>query len=223
MLSGLGLALTACSVTDRVSYGDQEGPIPQHVIDKIQNTKTEKAWVVAHLGEPFTIDRVETRGPHSQVLYEVYSYRLSRSSVRSGHVLYVFTMGGREDQIEYFHVAFEKSMVKKAWMDKFARAQLGTVLHQEKVKTVKVSSQKEADQVAKKREPVNWKLPILKKWFGSDEEGKHEDGSVSPREPESPSEKKAMGPSEMDQAKLNVEAEVATTQDSATETTQKAE
>ncbi len=161
--------LGACSVSDRVSYGDQEGPIPEDVIEKIQTTKTAKAWVVAHLGEPFTIDRVETRGLHSQVLYEVYSYRVTRSSVRAGHVMYVFTMGGREDHIEYFHVAFEKDQVKRAWMDKLARAQLGTVLHQEKVKTVKVNSAKEAKLVAKKKEPTKWKLPILKKWFGGDD------------------------------------------------------
>ncbi|MFL0799825.1 MAG: hypothetical protein K6L80_05215 [Agarilytica sp.] len=160
----------ACSVSDRVTYSDQEGPIPPHIIEKIQKTKTEKAWVMANLGDPFTIDRVETTGVNSEVLYEVYSYRIARSSVRSGHVAYVFTVGGREDQVEYFHVAFEKDQVQKAWMDKFARAQLGTRLHQEdKVHTVKVASKEEVHQVVNKREPINWKLPILKKWFGGDQ------------------------------------------------------
>ncbi len=160
----------ACSVSDRVTYADQEGPIPPHVIEKIQKTKTEKAWVVAHLGDPFTIDRVETTGANSEVLYEIYSYRIARASVRSGHVAYVFTVGGREDLVEYFHVAFEKNQVQKAWMDKFARAQLGTRLHQEeKVYTVKVASKEEVHQIVNKREPINWKLPILKKWFGGDQ------------------------------------------------------
>ncbi len=160
----------ACSVSDRVTYADQEGPIPPHVIEKIQKTKTEKAWVVANLGDPFTIDRVETTGTNSEVLYEIYSYRIARASVRSGHVAYVFTVGGREDLVEYFHVAFEKDQVQKAWMDKFARAQLGTRLHQEeKVHTVKVASKDEVHQVVNKREPINWKLPILKKWFGGDQ------------------------------------------------------
>lgn len=162
-------------MTDRVSYGDQEGPIPDDLIKQIKANKTEKAWVAAHLGEPFAIDRIETAGENSEVLYEVYSYRLSKTSVRAGHVLYFFKAGGREDEIAYFHVAFDKNIVQKAWLDKYSRAQLGPRLREEKAKVTIVASQKEADHVMKKKKKrnVEWKIPILKKWFGL---GKSEQG-----------------------------------------------
>lgn len=160
---------SACSVTDRVSYSDQEGPIPDDLIKQIKAKKTEKAWITAHLGEPFAIDRIETAGKNSEVLYEVYSYRLSKTSVRAGHVLYFFKAGGREDEIAYFHVAFDKNIVQKSWLDKYSRAQLGPRLREEKVKIIKVASQKDADHVMKlkKKSKVEWKIPILKKWFGA--------------------------------------------------------
>ncbi len=162
-------------MTDRVSYGDQEGPIPDDLIKRIKAKKTEKAWVTAHLGEPFSIDRIETAGENSEVLYEVYSYRLSKTSVRAGHILYFFKAGGREDEIAYFHVAFDKNIVQKAWLDKYSRAQLGPRLREEKVKVIKVASQKDADHVMKlkKKSNIEWKIPILKKWFGA---GKSEPG-----------------------------------------------
>lgn len=169
------LFAVACSVSDRVSYADQEGPIPDALIKKINTTKTEKAWVMAHLGEPFTIDRVETAGENSVVLYEVYSYRLSRSSIRSGHILYVFKAGGREDEVEYFHIVFDKGIVQKSWMDKYARAQLVPRLRYEKVNTVTVTSQKDADHVMKVKK-MQWKIPILKKWFGGDKDTAKEAG-----------------------------------------------
>lgn len=188
-------------MTDRVSYGDQEGPIPDDLIKRIKTKKTEKAWVAAHLGEPFTIDRIETAGENSEVLYEVYSYRLSKTSVRAGHVLYFFKAGGREDEIAYFHVAFDKNIVQKAWLDKYSRAQLGPRLREEKVKVIKVASQKDANHVMKlkKKSNIEWKIPILKKWFGDEKsesemtEGKNIEESMPDAASVKPLNKQAMG------------------------------
>lgn len=192
---------SACSVTDRVSYGDQEGPIPDDLIKRIKTKKTEKAWVAAHLGEPFSIDRIETAGENSEVLYEVYSYRLSKTSVRAGHILYFFKAGGRADEIAYFHVAFDKNIVQKAWLDKYSRAQLGPRLREEKVKVIKVASQKDADHVmkVKKKSNIEWKIPILKKWFGDEKsesemsKGKNMEESMPGAASVKPLNKQSMG------------------------------
>lgn len=162
-----------CAITDRVTYTDQEGPVPDDIIQHIVNEETEKPWVLAHLGEPFAIDRVQTGGDTPTTLYEVYTYRFSRSAVRSGHVMVFFKAGAREDTIEYLHIAFEKEQVQKAWLDKFKHANVATQLREERVKTVKVASKNtevNAEPVEEKPR-FDWKVPILKKWFsGSSDE-----------------------------------------------------
>ena len=171
------MLLVGCAVTDRVTYTDQEGPVPDDIIHKIVNEETEKPWIMAHLGEPFAVDRVQTAGANPTTLYEVYTYRFSRTAVRSGHVMVFFKAGAREDTVEYLHIAFEKEQVQKAWLDKFARANLGTRLREERIKTMKVASKHTTvDATPVEEKPrFDWKVPILKKWFGgSNDNGKEQ-------------------------------------------------
>lgn len=174
VLPSLLCFLTACSVSERVSYKDDEGLIPSQLLKKIKKKKTEKSWVVAHLGAPYTIDRVDavvdapslnsdTKSDEMTeplTLFEVYTYRFTRSQIRSGHVLFFLSAGGRKDDVEYFHVAFDDDVVQKSWMDKYPRTQLGM-----RKRLQKVVSYPAQELSANKKNRTGWRLPSLKKWF----------------------------------------------------------
>ncbi|MFL0808959.1 MAG: hypothetical protein K6L76_00955 [Agarilytica sp.] len=171
LVAGLAF-LSACSVTDRVTYTDGEGRVPPEVIKRITSKPTSRAWVMSQLGKPMHIDRIETLGRQKELHYEIYTYRFSRTFIRSAQVFYVFKSGAREEEEEYFHVAFENGLSQRAWLDHLSRPHIASRLHQEKskVRSTKVASKSHADRLVEpeKNSRVNWKLPILKRWFGNE-------------------------------------------------------
>lgn len=178
------LYVSACSVTDRVTYADGEGRVPPDVIKRIKTKPTSKMWVMSQLGDPMHIDRIETVGRKKELHYEIYTYRFSRTFIRSAQVLYVFKSGAREEEVEYFHIAFENGLSQRAWMDHLSRPHLATQMRKapEKVKSTKVASKEQADRMVEpeKNERMNWKLPILKRWFGSDNVPEDSSASKAP-------------------------------------------
>lgn len=194
---------SGCSVSERITYQDDEGLIPNKLLKKVKKNKTDKAWIVASFGQPYTIDRVETYtdAAHNEdsmpmnnrmhsgmmdkavmekammdksmaknmgevttplTLFEVYTYRFTRSQIRSGHALFFFNAAGRKDDVEYYHVAFDENIVRKSWIDKYPRAQLGMRKHLQKIVTHRLQSQ-EKSKLRKNRSA--WRLPSLKKWL----------------------------------------------------------
>lgn len=117
ILIALLFVLGACSVSDRISYEDTEGEVPEALFEKIRKNKTRKSWIVSNLGDPHLIEKQSD----SQ---EVYTYRFTRSHYRNGQILLIFRYGRVKRDVEYFHVAFENGVVKKHWMDEFAYVQM---------------------------------------------------------------------------------------------------
>ncbi len=165
----LGCGVLSCSISERVSYADGEGRIPTVILQAIGKQKTEKSWVVVHLGEPFSIDRVSPGGGKSPALYEVYNYRFSKSHVRNGHLFYLFRAGGVQETVEYFHVAFDRDVVQKTWLDQYPRAQLGERMQAINIRAAEPGPRADMNNVSsEQKKHVDWKLPIFKKWFSTD-------------------------------------------------------
>ncbi len=116
-LFSLVFFLPACTVSERVSLEDTEGVIPESIFEAIKFKKTQKKWVVDNLGQPFSIqNRTEKQ--------QVYNYRFARRKIRNGQMLFLFRYGRSEDDVSFYHVAFEDNVVRNAWMDEFATVQL---------------------------------------------------------------------------------------------------
>ncbi|MFT5084851.1 MAG: hypothetical protein ACI9Y1_002907 [Lentisphaeria bacterium] len=143
--------LTSCALSDRVVYEDSEGLIPKTVFDKIENTNARKKVVTAHFGEPDHVDKISEE-------LAVYTYRLQRTHIRNGHLLFLFRSGGRVDDLVYYHVAIKNDVVKKAWSDDSASVSIkDRRLRSLATLSVDVSNQKSS------RFLFNWKLPFMKK------------------------------------------------------------
>lgn len=154
---------SSCSITERVSYGDSEGVVPEGVIKNITSKKAEKPWVIANLGQPLSVDKLYSHTGNRGQDYEVYNYRFTKSHVRSGHLLFILKAGGKEESVEYFHVAFEGMIIEKAWTDRLPRAQLGERVLKQQKQVAKASVSK--PDIVDNENRFAWKLPILKKWF----------------------------------------------------------
>lgn len=113
----VAVTLVACSISDRISYIDEEGEIPESFFEEVRKNKTKKSWIVSQLGEPFL---VETKNEFQ----EIYTYRFTRSHYRNGQLLLVLRYGRVEKEVEYYHLAFERNVVKKHWLDEYAYVQI---------------------------------------------------------------------------------------------------
>lgn len=176
------LVLNACSISERTSYTDSEGVLPKDVLERIKDNRTSKAWVVSHLGDPFAIDRIEYSTNDVVAMHEVYTYRLVRSKIRSGHVLFFFRAGAREDNIDYFHIVFSDQVVKKSWMDQYAGVQMGVRENKKLVLVMPEGDQAIDLEKSNDEDGFDWKLPVLKKWFGVSKKAPEEQYSNAPPE-----------------------------------------
>lgn len=165
LLAFVSQLFVACSINKRVSYNDEEGRIPEELIRKIKRKKTEKSWVLAHLGEPYAIDRVETNEASPKLLVDIYTFRFQKQTVQTGHAFYLLRAGGVEQSTEYLHIVFDKDIVKKSWMDNFPRPQIGTRIRHAKSNTITVDPDVKKVVVQPKNTATSWKIPILKKWL----------------------------------------------------------
>ncbi len=110
--------LTACSISDRTSYEDGEGRIPEKFFSDIRRGKTEKSWVVSQLGEPDILQK----GPDAK---EIYTYRLMRAQQKHADLLVVLRYNGVSRDVEYFHLFFDNDIVRRHWRDSFSEVQTG--------------------------------------------------------------------------------------------------
>ncbi|VUD56521.1 hypothetical protein TDB9533_02177 [Thalassocella blandensis] len=141
LLYALGIA--ACSITERVSYEDQEGQIPESVFEDIKQKKISTGEVVEQLGEPVLIEML---GDDIKVM----TYRFNRVHIRNWRFLFVLHSGARSEDLSYFHVAYKNNEIKKTWIDDSLRIQKIHKLVQE------VDPPKK-----EKSSGVNWKLPFF--------------------------------------------------------------
>lgn len=107
------------SISDTSHYSDDEGKVPETVLEQIQPNVTSKAWVVAHFGQPVSVQ-------HTPAGHDVYNYQFTRVHRKSASVLFLVRYRGIEQDREYFHVAFEGDLVQKHWVDQLPLVQLET-------------------------------------------------------------------------------------------------
>lgn len=174
----------ACSVSQRVTHEDAEGRVPTAVIETIKQRDVLKPWVISHLGEPHSIDEVNVNNADAQPLYEIYSYRFTLTQVRSGHLLFLFKVGGRDDSVEYLHIVFDRDTIQDAWMDPYPRPQFGNRLHlqqaqqaQQESRTSHMASLNDAKKT--KTESSEWQLPMIKNWSGKETSADKKNEAVS--------------------------------------------
>ena len=114
-LFGILVLTCGCTISDRHSYVDSEGRVPDDVFAAIKNGKTVKQWVVNQLGEPFIKS-------YSDNQRELFTYRYSSEQTKQANLLLVLRYQAQERDINYFHIVFENSMVVKHWWDKSSAA-----------------------------------------------------------------------------------------------------
>ncbi|SMF36675.1 hypothetical protein SAMN02745866_02380 [Alteromonadaceae bacterium Bs31] len=107
---------SGCSISDRTTYEDGEGRIPEKVFSDIRRGKTEKSWLVSQLGEPDILQS----GPDSK---EIYTYRLMRAQEKHADLLIFLRYDGVSRDVEYFHVFFENNIVRRHWRDSVSEVQ----------------------------------------------------------------------------------------------------
>lgn len=105
----LALALPACVSGDSksVSTGRYIG---DQTLSRIEPGKTDKAWVIAVLGEP-TFKSTLPSG------VELWKWEFSRVTTSSGSVFFVVSGKNREETIRTVYVEFERDMVRQCWRD----------------------------------------------------------------------------------------------------------
>jgi len=153
------LFVSSCSLTDRVSYRDSEGPIPEALLDHVQKYETAKSWVTDRLGDPFSIDKPQSADEHTRFSVDEYlTYRFSRQHVRNGRLLFLLRAGTSEDSVSYYHLAIRDGLVQRAWFDEFSHVQMG-------MDNIEIMNEASIKQRKPKKEKagLNWKLPFLNK------------------------------------------------------------
>ena len=105
------LAVSSCSVSDRLVYQDAEGVVPDAFFSSVKKNRTEKSWIIDHLGEPQEI----MQGADHQ---EILTYNFTRTRYRHTSLLIVLRYNGSENDVEHYHVVLCDDVVKKAWWDK---------------------------------------------------------------------------------------------------------
>lgn len=117
----LPLCFVGCSVSDRHVFEDAEGIVPETFFSTVKKDKTEKSWIVDHLGQPqFYIE-----GPNQE---EIYTYHFDHARHRKTSVLVFFRFNGSENEERYYHVVLCDDLVKKAWWDAFEQVQVAKVV-----------------------------------------------------------------------------------------------
>jgi len=159
----LALLFSACSITDRISYEDSEGPLPDSLFDNIKANKTTKAWVIDQLGEPHAIEEFNALAGEISPAYQVYTYQVQRRRVRGGHLLFLFRAATVEETLEYLHLSFEQGVVTRKWIDRFERTQLRI---QRKARDMTHPVEVSAGEFVEKKKGFDWKIPAIKKWLG---------------------------------------------------------
>lgn len=188
--SAVLLQCTACAVSERVTYADQEGKISEKTLQKISRQGASQHVVVGNLGLPSSIDKIVLQDQQS--LYEIYNYRLTETQVRSGHLFYLLKAAGSEQNQRYFHVAFREGVVDSTWINSDPRAEMTVHVTNAQASPDTVQATKEASRssaeiptqapvktvdietktgkvtiVTEKTEDFKWKLPFLNKWLNS--------------------------------------------------------
>ncbi len=143
---GFCLIISACSITDSVSFEDAEGQIPASLFDDIKHKRVETPTIVDQLGEPVLIEKMGEE-------YSVMTYRFSRLQTRNMRVFYVLHAGGREQDVAYFHIAYKGQDIKKSWVDDNLHVQ----------KRHKLIQKMEVEPKQKKKSGLSWRLPFFSK------------------------------------------------------------
>lgn len=102
--------VSGCSISDRTSFEDDSGRIPETFFSDIRRGKTSKEWIEAQLGTPQGLQQ----GPGSK---QIYTYRIVRSQQKHADLLIVLRYDGVYRDVEYFHIFFENDIVERHWRD----------------------------------------------------------------------------------------------------------
>lgn len=84
--------------------------IGDQTISRIEPGKTDKAWVLAVLGEP----SMKTTLPSG---IDLWKWEFSRITTSSGSVFFVVSGKNREETIRTVYVEFQGDLVKQCWRD----------------------------------------------------------------------------------------------------------
>ncbi|WNO07883.1 hypothetical protein [Teredinibacter sp. KSP-S5-2] len=113
--------IAGCTVSDRAEFTDSEAEISDDFFDRIQENVTTKHWIVSQLGEPFRV----IEGDDNQ---EIYTYEFTKAYYRRATLLILLRYSGVSRDESYFHVLFQKNVVKKHWHSKEPVADVGRFL-----------------------------------------------------------------------------------------------
>ena len=106
----LAFFLGSCSVTDRTSYEDDEGAVPESFFSSIKKNKTQKKWIVHHLGKPLS-------AYYTSDNKEIVTYQIRRAKYRNASLLLFMRYNSVRRDPRYFHVLLDNDVVKKTWWD----------------------------------------------------------------------------------------------------------
>lgn len=143
---GLIALVSACSITDSISYQDGEGQIPESLFDDIQHKRVSTQYVVDRLGQPVL---TEMLGEDIRVM----TYRFSRVQIRNWRMLLILHSGRRAEDITYYHVVYKDDEIRKSWLDDNLRIQD----HHKLVQKI------EPKEKNKSSSGFQWKIPFFNK------------------------------------------------------------
>lgn len=104
------IGLGACSVTNRTSYEDDEGSVPESFFSSIKKNKTQKKWIIHHLGEPLSTYYTKDNK-------EILTYQIRRAQYRNVSLLFFMRYNSVKRDPRYFHMLLDKDIVRKTWWD----------------------------------------------------------------------------------------------------------
>jgi hypothetical protein len=116
ILTGIICTLSACAVSTRVDYQNEEGSLGSDFFIELRDNKTDTDWLLANLGEPFHSEL------HDNTVH-VFSWQISREEYKHASFLLMFRYNTVEKEKQYLHVIAKDGVVKKHWLDSSPRVQ----------------------------------------------------------------------------------------------------
>jgi len=86
--------------------------VGSRTLSQIEPGETDKAWVLAVLGEPTSRTHIEATGT------EVWKWRYRKVEKSSGHVFLLVRGADRDETVVTTFVEFDGDVVKRAWRDR---------------------------------------------------------------------------------------------------------
>ena len=106
--AGLAVGSAGCLIATSSQVHRDGSYVSEETLHKIEPGKTDKAWIVATLGEPTERDQLD---PGHEVWK--YAYKETRSS--SGYVFLIFGGSDHNEKQERVFVEMKDGIVAKSW------------------------------------------------------------------------------------------------------------